>query len=652
MKNLFKNLMFVAVAAMAFTACEQADVDVKEPVAVGSNVSFVFNVDLEEDTRVQFGEKSGDKYPIKWNQDETFYFLSDIVDQSGNTSTDIAFESKMTTFTDDTKVALQYEFTYPYIEGVGGWMVSIAPNSVVKAYPRTSAIGPYSGKINDYFDIQTPTENSVDSDYFAVCAEFQVDENGVPALTGTFRHLTAYSRITLPSSMADVEFDKVSIVVTDDESNERTYDLNVAGLNTHSYWFACHPAEVRNILVTAIAGDNVYTYEKALAADVLTFTAGEISPFTISSLEKAADYYVVGRVYSSTNYELSVKATKDDSTLLYLDLYTVSSDMLPQGQYRFNTGSGNYIGQWSYGVGYDYLSDATLTVVYLDKGYKIDVTFTTSGGVNGTYSYSGYINGSGSEFLNPGDPVRVATPVIAEPTVTTNSIVLDWNDIEHATGYDVKVEYMENWMWQTAFSGSVTESTCTVDGLKAFTEYNVTVVATTTEEGYRESKEATTTVTTAADVSAFEDKVTDEVAFTHMRKLTEADDVYLSAAYLFTTEEMTGKPTEDDEFMILAFSNSVDLTKSGVYTIDDLDYSWCYIWLPDNILPGWAGYTNNYGLSGFQNYKPYHFYPNTGDTYYVNVDVVDGETNITVYANNASWWEGIYFKGTWNGTIN
>ena len=220
-------------------------------------------------------------------------------------------------------------------------------------------------------------------------------------------------------------------------------------------------------------------------------------------------------------------------------------------------------------------------------------------------------------------------------TVSEGSIVFDWNDVENATSYDIVLtkEYSE-----VIYSGSVTASEYAATGLENSTYYSLSIVAKA--DGYVDSDVCElggTTPATRADLDAWKN---DEVTFTYMRQLTaENDNIYLSNAYLFSTREITGKPTQDDTFMYLAFGSNVDLTQSGVYDIYDLDY----IWLPDNIVDGWYGYTDNYSLG----WKPYHFYPNSGDTYQVYVDVVDGETTITVYAS-CNWWSNIHFKGTWS----
>ena len=218
-----------------------------------------------------------------------------------------------------------------------------------------------------------------------------------------------------------------------------------------------------------------------------------------------------------------------------------------------------------------------------------------------------------------------------------NSIKFTWEPVENATSYDI-VLYKG---YETVESKNVTVCEYTATGLDANTKYSLSIVAKA--EGYADSDKATIDTTTLVSRESLEAWVNHPVVFTHMRKLTPETDSFYSNGYLFSTREITGKPTQDDTFMYLAFNDSsVDFTKEGSYDIDDLAYSWCYIWSPDITVPYWSGWSDNYNLG----WNPYHFYPNEGDTYQVYVEVVDGKPSVTVYAS-CSWWSDIHFKGTW-----
>ena len=63
--KFFKSLMFIAVAAMAFTACQK-----EEGVAEQTGVKVDFTT-VANDTRTHFGEADGSKYPTLWTGNET-----------------------------------------------------------------------------------------------------------------------------------------------------------------------------------------------------------------------------------------------------------------------------------------------------------------------------------------------------------------------------------------------------------------------------------------------------------------------------------------------------------------------------------------------------------------------------------------------------
>ena len=70
MKNLFKNLMLVAVAAMAFTACTETNEEVN---AVVEKTVLKFVAGFEDDTRSGFDGKNdaGTGYKSAWDGNET-----------------------------------------------------------------------------------------------------------------------------------------------------------------------------------------------------------------------------------------------------------------------------------------------------------------------------------------------------------------------------------------------------------------------------------------------------------------------------------------------------------------------------------------------------------------------------------------------------
>lgn len=213
--------------------------------------------------------------------------------------------------------------------------------------------------------------------------------------------------------------------------------------------------------------------------------------------------------------------------------------------------------------------------------------------------------------------------------ITPNSITFSWNAVADAQDYT----YTVNGTTETTDKTSVV-----VTGLEPLTEYKITVVANPkNSETHATSKEVYAYATTSADRSVLDKEFTEVVEFANMTKLENYTNTYL-----FTTDG--GGTTINDKFMYLKFNNEIDFSNSGEYSIDDLysGDSECCIWVGREVADC-RGYTDHYKLG----FIPYHFYPNYGDTYIIYVDVVDGKSSITVYANNASYWSALKFKGVY-----
>ena len=267
MKNLFKNLMLVAVAAMAFTACTENNDEVN---ATKRDAILKFSTSFAE-TRVTIGnEKNEDgEYPVTWDGDEDVRF--DI--QDGGWWTNL--ESEMFVDSEDARNATFEVILSGYAENA-----SADAGSTIYAY-----FGKLDGSRNAYISgqTQTPQVGGVDKSFISMVAEFPVEVEGQMDFNGTFNHKTAYGLITLPSSVEDVEFKSLSVKV----NNEKEYLLNVDGLDTHSYWFACEPGAVSSIIISAIdSNDAVYGYTATGLNK--TFTKGRVAKFSIKSLETDA----------------------------------------------------------------------------------------------------------------------------------------------------------------------------------------------------------------------------------------------------------------------------------------------------------------------------------------------------------------------------
>ena len=599
--------MLVAVAAMAFVACSQEGNEVNVLSKGGKTFEFVAEFN---DTRAHFEEKTEGIYPIVWDKNEEFLFASNVLDSS-NTPSDVTFSPSKVTFAEDTnKVFLTYT--------LHDWISSITPNSTVKVFNfnnMTSAYGD-GAFTGTYGATQTPTATSVDPNFIALVAQYQVDDNGNPELSSKFEHITAYGQITVKGIDEAL---KTAVLTIDDY----TYNLNVEGLENKVYYFACAPdADVDNftIRVTTV-DDNVYEREYELADGKLSFTAGRINEFSVKDLVKLDKYYFAARYQSYTKtFVLDIIENASGNMLATFEVNKPSDEaILPAGTYSIADGTlsyGCHIVDWNY----NYLQTATMTVEHLAKGYHIIVTYTYDG-VDYTYECNGTVRANDEYFLNPGDPMPLATPTVSVSVENDYDIVLTWGAIDGAKDYTVSWNYGES-------SKTVTGTTFTLTG-KPFTSYEFSVVANASSEEDANSHAGKESVTLGISKDA---KGTVETVFDTMTDLG-------NNTYKFTVSNTSGTEYTDRDFMVLEFNKAIS---EGVYSLVDLNYGsgQSHFCVSDNRKPaGYSGYTDSR-----YSFAYYWIYSNAC----IYVEESNGSYNFTVFATNDYWFgNGNIFKGTY-----
>ena len=596
--------MLVAVAAMAFVACSQEGNEVNVLSKGGKTFEFVAEFN---DTRAHFEGKTDDGiYPIVWDKNEEFVFASNVLDSS-NAPSDINMDASEVTFAEDTnKVFLTYELP--------GWVSRITPNSTIKVFNRNDMTSAYNGAFIGTYATQTPTATSVDPNFIALVAKYQVDDNGNPELSSHFEHITAYGQITV-NGIDEEELKKVVLTIDD-----YTYNLNVEGLENKVYYFACAPdADVDNftIRVTTV-DDNVYEREYELADGKLSFTAGRINEFSVKNLVKLDKYYFAAR-YQSYNktFVLDIIENASGNQLATFEVNKTSDEpILPAGTYSIadtTLGYCAHIANWNY----NQLSTATMTVEHLAKGYHIIVTYTYEG-VEYTYECNGTVRANDEYFLNPGD---LATPTVTASVENDYDIVLNWNTVEGAKNYTVSWNYGES-------SETVTGTTFTLTG-EPFTSYEFSVVANASSEEDAKSHPGRVSVTLGISKDA---KGTVETVFDTMTDLG-------NNTYKFTVSNTSGTEYTDRDFMVLEFNKAIS---EGVYSLDDLNWysGQSHFCVSDNRKP--TGYN---GFSDSRYSFPYYWIYSKACIY---VEESNGSYNFTVFATNVGYFgDGNIFKGTY-----
>lgn len=498
MKKLFRNLMLVAVAAMAFVACSEVSVEVDN---IKRNYVFDVNAGINNDTRAYFGEAADGIYPIYWDGTESVRFEAQGDYGDGTTGPYGTMSNKMTISDDATRAMFQIEF----------YDATVLIPGTIDAY--MGAID-YFGNLSISGNTQTPNVNSIDKEYFALKAEFPYD--GVSTtLVGDFVHLSAYSKMTV-EGFDDVELANVAVIADDNR-----YDLNVNGLDTKTYWFAAVPdANVNNLTIEATTVDGVlYTKTYTLADGKLAFNAGRISNFTAKGFEKYVAPAFTNEVtsfYTAGDYnDVLLIFSSEEVGTLQLNFYgAFDGNFITPG--TFIVGDQIYN---NYGTDYSYYKPAGSETAYqLDGGSVIvsvtedkkyhfefkDITYNGTNTLNSTYT--GDIDGFGM----PDTREKLPTPVVNTPTVNGKEITLTWSAVNGADGYYV---YCTN---DSTIYTTTTELTATFTMPEYETVYffNIKAIANDDNPTYRSSDETNfMTVATGSDPNKFADYMATNIAW-------------------------------------------------------------------------------------------------------------------------------------------
>ena len=268
MKNLFKNLMLVAVAAMAFTACTETNDEVN---AVAKRTVFEFTADFGTDTRSYFGEKEGDSYPSFWEGGEQVTFVAPAADYDG---TYTAYAEAVKLDDEGRRATFTVEF---------------GNRNPIKAGTVYAYVGEGWNAFNNYAyvkDYQTPRANSVDPACHMAYTSFEYDGSNME-VTGTFKHGAAYGKMTI-NGFDGKKISEVAIQLFKGEDEyPKTYTLNTANLDTHTYWFAAEACQPTKFVVSAVVDDVTYFKEVVLTEErPLNFNVGRVSTFSVSGLVK------------------------------------------------------------------------------------------------------------------------------------------------------------------------------------------------------------------------------------------------------------------------------------------------------------------------------------------------------------------------------
>ena len=445
MKNLFKSLMLVAVAAMAFTACQN------EPEVIVNNGAESTTITFDAtfaDTRSQFGEKDGEGYPSTWTEGDEAKFTAEL--SNGDPVGTLAYTAAI-----DADDRFSVEFT-------GG----INVGNIVNAYAPASAWdvvykGEYDANVDNYVyywknsysipSTQTPSATSVDPKAHILKATTTYE--GANSMTLNFEHQVAYGKLSLQNyDGADV----TSVVL---DINGTKYTINTTAMV--DIWFACEPATVQDMTVSVNATEGAYTKQIVTGGDKsLVFTKGRVSTFTVDfygiTTGEAVDTFAPdirletvvytsdsnGNMFKFTSSEFPYPS--NDYVQLYLNAEDHTATSIVTGTYtgNGNGSSNNYkaaAGQfackmsdnWTTYYPKVFTSASTLEVSFADNVYTIVLTHNGK-----TYGYKGLPDG----WSAPGKvKTALATPEVSAEVVDDKNVTVTWNEVANAANYTVSV---------------------------------------------------------------------------------------------------------------------------------------------------------------------------------------------------------------------
>lgn len=419
MKNLFKSLMLVAVAAMAFTACQKDNGEVN---AVAKKTVINFTGGFDADTRSYFGDKVGESYPSFWEGGEQVMFVAPAADYDG-TYTAYAEAVKL----DEEGKSATFTVEFP----------SYAP---IKAGTVYAYVGQGWNTFDNYAYVnnyQTPSANSVDPNCHMTYASFEYDGESLD-FAGTFEHGVAYGKMTV-NGFEGKKISEVTIELFENvDMYPTTYRLNTAELDTHTYWFAAEACKVQKFTVSVVADEVTYSKSVELTAEQsLEFNVGRVSTFSVSNLAIPLDTPIINASFAdgkvtatwgaianaaaykvevngevveeayketsytfdaeyNTQYEIAVTALAGDNSVLYSDSdkgstsLTTPLDINMVTDYEVTLKSYTFVGETYSGLTYKFTGEAANDWIEIPFNTNIegDLPAGTYTGVGGSYAYS------------------------------------------------------------------------------------------------------------------------------------------------------------------------------------------------------------------------------------------------------------------------
>ena len=479
MKNLFKNLMLVAVAAMAFTACTETNEEVN---AVSKKTVLNGVVGFAEETRSGFSEETSTN-----DEGKTVYHS----EWDGNESILVVCNGQAKTATITKNDEGNANFTVEF-DGELGDLYYVSVYSPASAFDQSG-----------YCTIpseQTPRANSVDPAAHAL----SVSSTPVSAGSAYFamQHSAAYGKMTVNG--VDFAIDHVVVNLKGSYYNndrELSYTINATNVQNNTFWFATEPIDVAKFTVTAYdaEGNSVAkTVDVAAAGKTMSFNYGRVGTFSVSDLKEYYDY-TSARVswnWGSADKLISfTSAAGEEDFHVNFNGRSFSDNSIAAGDYSIGDGIygygitlGDYFGEGEYKTAYT----GNVSVTIVNGCYVMvftDIKDVDNNMLAERITFKGQIDGM--EIPDP--RAKLAAPDVTA-TVSGKTITLKWDSVEGAEGYRVKL-YSP---YEEYFEEVVTDTEYVYTAQLGNTNYSFTIMSYASQENtqYRSSDDAYVNATT------------------------------------------------------------------------------------------------------------------------------------------------------------
>lgn len=285
MKNIFKSIMCIAAAAMAFTACSTADIN--EEITAPQTITVKFNALAENMTRTTFGDYDleNEEYPTLWEGGETIKLALGLT--SGNNSDPVVASA------DKTSASFEAEFE----------TTAEAPYTLYAICPSSAAISGINASYKSWTveipTTQTPlTETSCDPKAQILYGKAENLASLTEDVNISFKHLVAYAKFSFSNLNLDgatinnitIEGDKniayryYFYVETNtiNESNDASKLITINTTSSENIWVALAPVEGLSKLTFTINTDKGPLTKTVNLPAGKAFEAGKVAGFTVN----------------------------------------------------------------------------------------------------------------------------------------------------------------------------------------------------------------------------------------------------------------------------------------------------------------------------------------------------------------------------------